>query len=57
MKRFVAQLNDNSYVNIEADRMVLEDNTIRVFCEGDLVAFLDTSCVLVAKFSEKGEHA
>lgn len=56
MKRFVAQLNDSSYINIAADRMVLEDNAIRVFSEGELVAFLDTSCVLVAKFSEKGEQ-
>lgn len=55
MKRFVAELNDNSYVNITADRMVLEDDTIRVFCEGELVAFLDISCVLIARMDERNE--
>lgn len=57
MKRFVAQINDGSYVNIVADRMVLEDCTLRVFCDGELVAFLDISCVLIAKFSERSELA
>ena len=55
MKRFIAELNDNSYVNITADRMVLEDETIRVFCEGELVAFLDISCVLIARMDERNE--
>lgn len=56
MKRFVAQINDGSYVNINADRMVLEDNALRVFCEGELVAFLDVSCVLIAKMADRNEQ-
>ena len=53
MKRFNAQLNDCSYINIDADEMVLEDNCIRVYHGGKLVAFLDTSIVLSAHLSEK----
>ena len=56
MKRFVAQINDGSYVNINADRMVLEDNALRVFCEGELVAFLDVSCVLIARMDTQSNE-
>lgn len=56
MKRFVAQINDGSYVNINADRMVLEDNALRVYCGGELVAFLDVSCVLTAKMADRNEN-
>jgi len=57
MKRFVAQLNDGSYVNISADRMEIEDCAIRVYCAGELVAFLDISCVLVARMDDRNEQA
>ena len=53
MKRFIAQLNDNSYVNVPADRMEIEDNAIYVRNGQELVAYLDTSCVLIAHISEK----
>ena len=55
MKRFTAQLNDCRFVNVPADRMVLEDNAIYVYCEGEMVAYLDISCVLCAHVSERGE--
>lgn len=53
MKKFITQLNDGSYININADEMVLEDNTIRVYQGGKLVAFIDVSIILVAHMSEK----
>lgn len=53
MTRFIAQLNDCSYINILADQMKLEDNTIAVFQNGNLVAFVDTSVVLTAHLSER----
>ena len=53
MKKFIAQLNDCSFINISADEMMLEDNCIRVYCEGKLVAFLDVSIILSAYLSEK----
>lgn len=53
MNRFYAQLNDGSFVNVSASEMVLEDNSIRVYRDGKLVAFLDISVVLSAHLSEK----
>lgn len=54
MKRFVAQLNDTSFVNVVADRMKLEDNALCIYAGDQLVAYLDTSCVLCAHLSERG---
>ena len=46
MKKFIAQLNDNSFINIYAD------GYITVYHGGNLVAFLDVSTVLCAYLSE-----
>lgn len=54
MKRFTAQLNDCSFVNVPADRMVLKDDVIYVYDGPELVAYVDTSCVLCAHVSERG---
>lgn len=53
MTRFIAQLNDGSFVNILADEMKMGDNCITVFRDGKLVAFLDVGVVLTAHLSEK----
>lgn len=53
MKRFIAQLNDCSFINIQADRFVLQDQTLLVYNDNNLVAFLDISVVLTAHLSEK----
>lgn len=52
MKKFIAQLNDNSFINIYADEMKLDDGYITVYHSGNLVAFLDVSTVLCAYLSE-----
>lgn len=52
MKRFYAQLNNHQTINRPADRMVLEDNAIRVYLNGELVAFVDVSVVLYAHICE-----
>lgn len=52
MKRFFAQLNTHQTINRLADRMELVDDTIRVYAEGELVAFLDVSTVLYAHICE-----
>ena len=53
MKRFIAQLNDNSYINVPADHMEVKDNAIFVHNGQELVAWLDVGCVLTAHMSEK----
>lgn len=52
MKRFVANLNDGSYVNVAADRMELKENMIFAYKEDKLVALTDISCVLAARIDE-----
>ena len=54
VKRFTATLNDGSFINVEASKMELEDNAIRVYDGNDLVAFVDTSAVISAHISERG---
>ena len=55
MKKFIARLNDDSYINICADEMqIKEDTFILVYNEKNLVAFLDVGVVLSAHMSEKG---
>ena len=54
MKRFTAQLNDGSFINVEATRMKLEENMVRVYEYDDLVALVDISAVVSAHISERG---
>lgn len=54
MKRFTAQFNDGSFINVEATKMELEENLIRVYDKTDLVAVVDISSVLQAHISERG---
>ena len=49
VKKFVAQLNDDSYINIFADRMEIKENILYVWLEADLVALVDVSVLLMAK--------
>jgi hypothetical protein len=48
-------MNDGTYINVEATWMELVDDTIRVYNENDLVAFVDIDVVLSAHISERGE--
>ena len=48
MKQFYAQLSDGSTVKLSADRFELVDNAIRVYANGEIVAYLDTGAVLYA---------
>lgn len=56
MKRFYAVLNGGDFININATRMELEDNAIRVYNGTELVAFIDVSVVLSAHMSERTEN-
>lgn len=48
MARFYAQLNDGGTVNKPADRMEIIEDSIRVYCGDQLVAYLDLTVVLYA---------
>ena len=48
MKRFIAVLNDGSFINISASRMELAEDVIIVYDGDELVAYLDTSAVIAA---------
>lgn len=49
MKRFVALLNDGSFFNTYADRMELNENTLYVYWENDLVGLVDIAVLLSAR--------
>jgi len=49
MKKFVAQLNDESYINIPADKMEVKDEFLYVWLGSDLVAMVDVSVLLMAR--------
>lgn len=51
IKRFHAQLNDGSYINVVADRMELKDNMLFAYDGTVLVALVDISAVISAKIS------
>lgn len=48
MKMFYAQLNDGSTMKHRADRMEIENESIRVYFKGEAVIYLDLSTVLYA---------
>ncbi len=54
IKRFCAQLNDNSFINIVADRMELKENMLFAYDGPELVALADISVVLSARISDEG---
>ena len=55
MKRFIATLNEESYINIPADRMVFnqDSNMVMVYNGQAFVACVDVSAVITAHISEE----
>lgn len=55
MKRFIATLNGESYINIPADRMVFNQDTnlVMVYNGQAFVACVDVSAVITAHISEE----
>lgn len=53
MRRFIANFNDGSSMNIRADRMetTMEENALLVFNEGKLVGYANLSAVISANLS------
>jgi hypothetical protein len=54
VKKFTATMNDGSFINVEATRMELVENMVRVYDKTDLVAMVDISAVITAHISERG---
>ena len=54
MKRFIAIMNDGSFINTAADRMTIQENVIYAWDGENLVAVVDISAVISAHVSEKG---
>ena len=55
MKRFIATMNDGSFINVPATQIVREENAIWVCDGGDIVAYVDTSALISAHISEREE--
>ena len=53
MKRFIAQLNDGSFINVTADRMEERSGGIFAYDGEGMVAFVDLDAVVCAHVSEK----
>lgn len=48
MMRFVAQLNDGSFVNTFGDRMEVNDNMLYVYADKQLVALIEVTAIIAA---------
>lgn len=61
MTRFVCTMNDGDYINVPADKMQIQNETmVCAYCNGALVAMVDIAAVVCARLSEptdkKGER-
>lgn len=54
--RFVATLNDGSFVNVRADRMEAFDNMLYVYSGEQMVALVEVTAVICAHLSERGDE-
>ena len=52
MARFVANINDGSYINLSATKMDIKEDMIYVYNEDRLVALVDISVILTARIDE-----
>lgn len=52
MMRFVAQLNDESFVNTFGDRMEVNDNMLYVYADKKLVALIEVTAIIAAHLRE-----
>ena len=55
MKRFIAILNDGSFVNVPATRMEIKEDGIIAYDGDDIVAYADIGFTLTAHISDRKE--
>lgn len=53
MKTFWAVLNDGTTIKRSADRMEIEADSVRVYKNGELIAFIDISALVYAQIYRK----
>lgn len=53
MKRFIAILNDGSFINVPATRMEVKDDSIFVYDGNEVVAYTDVGFTLSAHISDR----
>lgn len=56
MRKFVATLNDASFINIAAARMEINDNMVYVYDGVRLVALVEISAIITAHISERSAN-
>lgn len=54
MNRFVASLNDGSFINTLADRMEIKENLLFAFYRDELVALVEVTAIISAHLRENG---
>jgi hypothetical protein len=53
MKRFIAVLNDGSFINVPATRMEIKDESILVYDGTEVVVYADVGFTLSAYISDR----
>ena len=56
MKRFIAILNDGSFINVPATRMEIKDDSIIAYDGDSPVVYADVGFTLTAHISERTEE-
>lgn len=56
MKRFIATLNDGSFINVPATRMEITEDSIVAFDGKELVAYADIGFALAARIEDRKEE-
>ncbi len=56
MKRFIAILNDGSFVNVPATRMEINDTSIIAYDGDKIVAYTDMGFTLTAHISDRKDN-
>lgn len=56
MKRFIAILNDGSFINVPATRMAISEDSIIAFDGDTPVAYVDVGFALTAHISDRKDE-
>ena len=57
MKRFIATLNDGSFINVPATRMEITEDRITAYDGNDVVAYADIGFTLAARIDDRKDES